>query len=51
MRDLLDDNCVVSSRKMQALLPLGIGQITRAGGSTISIPSRVHAQPTPFNAI
>ncbi len=38
MRDLLDDNCVVSSRKMQALLPLGIGQITRAGGSTIFEP-------------
>jgi len=38
MRDLLDDNCVVSSRKMQALLPLGIGQITRAGGSTIFDP-------------
>jgi beta-glucosidase len=38
MLDLLGDGFVVSSRKLQALLGLGIGQITRPGGSTIFDP-------------
>jgi beta-glucosidase len=38
MLSLLDDSRAVSSGKMVALLGLGIGQITRVGGSTIFDP-------------
>ena len=38
MRDLLEDSQSLSTGKMQQLLLLGIGQITRAGGSTIFDP-------------
>ncbi len=39
MRDLLDERRQLSQGKMESLLSLGIGQITRAGGSTIFDPS------------
>ena len=38
MRDFLDDSRNLSTGKMEALLGLGIGQITRVGGSTIFDP-------------
>ena len=38
MRDLLDEQRVLSTGKFHSLLSLGIGQITRAGGSTIFDP-------------
>jgi beta-glucosidase len=38
MRDFLDDSRTLSSGKMERLLALGIGQITRVGGSTIFDP-------------
>jgi beta-glucosidase len=38
MRDLLDEQRLLSHGKMESLLSLGIGQITRAGGSTIFDP-------------
>ena len=38
MRDLLEDSHTLSSAKIARLLALGIGQITRAGGSTIFDP-------------
>ena len=38
MRDLLEDSQTLSSAKIGNLLALGIGQITRSGGSTIFDP-------------
>ena len=38
MRDLLEDSHTLSSAKIASLLALGIGQITRSGGSTIFDP-------------
>ena len=38
MRDLLEDSRTLSAGKLKQLLALGIGQITRAGGSTIFAP-------------
>jgi beta-glucosidase len=38
LRDLLDDRRSLSSGKMQQLLGLGIGQITRVGGSSLFDP-------------
>jgi beta-glucosidase len=38
LRDLLDDSRSLSTGKMQQLLALGIGQITRVGGSSIFDP-------------
>jgi beta-glucosidase len=38
MRDLLEDSRTLSTRKMGQLLALGIGQITRLGGSSIFDP-------------
>jgi beta-glucosidase len=38
MRDFLDDSRTLSTGKIDTLLALGIGQITRSGGSTIFDP-------------
>jgi beta-glucosidase len=38
LRDLLEDSHSLSTRKMEALLTLGIGQITRLGGSSLFDP-------------
>ncbi|MGA2491073.1 MAG: glycoside hydrolase family 3 N-terminal domain-containing protein [Anaerolineales bacterium] len=38
LRDLLDDSRSLSNEKMEGLLALGIGQITRVGGSSIFDP-------------
>jgi beta-glucosidase len=39
LRDFLIDRQTISSRKMEQLLSLGIGQITRVGGSSIFSPA------------
>ena len=47
MRDFLDESHTLSSGKMHSLLALGIGQITRAGGSTTFDPvASAHATNT-----